>query len=805
MNIKIKEKQILIDGKPQIIMCGEIHYYRLERNDWEDRIIKLKNSGCNAVATYIPWICHEPIEGEIDVEGKTKDILDIGAFIDLCNTHGLMCFMRPGPFIMAEMKNEGIPHWVAKKYPELIPKTWDNKTAPNPTLDYLSPNFLREVKRWYSAIMPIIAKRLCTNGGNVIGIQLDNEIGMLSWVSNSPDLTDFLLVEFTKWLKKKYKEDLSNRYPIDFNDFESIKNGIRSPKEEYSLKLLKDLGYYMRYRFAEYIRILRGYAEEYGIKGVPFAVNIHGTGGGRGFTYPIGISQLYEAYTQDDGYISGSDIYLGSLTMDNFQDLYIINGMMDAVHNNDQPLTSLEFECGDGNYGSTFGGRYDVSAADFKTRMCIAQGNRMLNYYLFVGGKNYRMDLDLKDGNDRIASTGERHGFAAPIGPEGQLNYTYERMSKSIKTMLANSDKIAAMNEEYDNLVYGFIPDYFMTEYHYPNSNRMKDMIANITQHRAYWNWEVFIRGILLLNYRFTAVDLQNKDINENQTLVIPSALYMPVESQEKIKIHLENGGRVLLYGEVPKYDMEGNECTILADALGIIETSREDAGQHYYLSVYTENFANNSPEVRVGYAQTFKINNGIPILRVYGTNSICGFETTVGKGNAIVIATNYSCDLDFINKCLERLKTFRNLKNDCEHHGLFMTTTTNKNGERYIHMLNLDGFDKKFNVYLNEENLFGGKEIELFGKDGVMLPIDVNFGEIKIKYSTAEIIGVEEKKLIFRLTQSKDEIVLQTKLDIYESDDFIVEEKDNFKIIHSLKHSKVDEVLEVRFKNLKL
>lgn len=206
-----------------------------------------------------------------------------------------------------------------------------------------------------------------------------------------------------------------------------------------------------------------------------------------------------------------------------------------------------------------------------------------------------------------------------------------------------------------------------------------------------------------------------------------------------------------------------------------------------------------------MGYAQTFKINNGIPILRVYGTNSICGFETTVGKGNAIVIATNYSCDLDFINKCLERLKTFRNLKNDCEHHGLFMTTTTNKNGERYIHMLNLDGFDKKFNVYLNEENLFGGKEIELFGKDGVMLPIDVNFGEIKIKYSTAEIIGVEEKKLIFRLTQSKDEIVLQTKLDIYESDDFIVEEKDNFKIIHSLKHSKVDEVLEVRFKNLKL
>ena len=147
MNIEIKDKQILIDGKPQLIMSGEIHYYRLERNEWEDRIIKLKEAGCNTVATYIPWICHEPIEGEIDVEGKTRDILDIGAFIDLCKKHGLFCFMRPGPFVMAEMKNEGIPHWVVKKYPELVPITWDGNIGPNPTLDYLNPNFLKEVKK----------------------------------------------------------------------------------------------------------------------------------------------------------------------------------------------------------------------------------------------------------------------------------------------------------------------------------------------------------------------------------------------------------------------------------------------------------------------------------------------------------------------------------------------------------------------------------------------------------------------------------------------------------------------------------
>lgn len=801
MNIEIKDKQILLDGKPRLIMSGEIHYYRLERDEWEDRIIKLKESGCNAVATYIPWICHEPIEGEIDVEGKTRDILDVGAFIDLCAKHDLMCFMRPGPFVMAEMKNEGIPHWVIKKYPELVPITWDGKVGPNPTLDYLNPNFLKEVKKWYSAIIPVISKRLCTNGGNVIALQLDNEIGMLSWVCNSPDLTEFLLGSFTEWLKEKYQDKLSERYPINFDNFEEVKTKIRSPKEEYALELLKDLGYYMRHRFAVYIKTLREYAEEFGIKDIPFVVNIHGTGGGRGFTYPIGISQLFESYTQDSGYISGSDIYFGSLTMDNFQDLYIINGMMDAVHNPDQPLTSVEFECGDSNYGSTFGSRADVSAADLKTRMCIAQGNRLLNYYLFAGGKNYKMGFDLKDGNDRIAVTGERHGFAAPISPEGELNYTYPKMAKSIKTMLANNDKVAAMTEDYDNLVYGFIPDYFMTEYHYPKSDKMKDMINNITQHRAYGAWESLIRGILLSNYRFTATDIQNKEIKEDQTVIVLSALYMPASSQEKLKVHLENGGRVLIYGEVPKYDMEGNECTILADALHIEKMSKVTGRHMYYLSAYAENWAKDRAEVRIGDAQIFKLKDGTPILRVYSTDEICAFETKVGKGKAIVIATNYTCDLDLINKSLERLNTTRGLSNNCKEHGLFMTTTSNKSGERYLHILNLDGFDKKFNVTLDGEVLFNGKEIECFSKDGLMLPLNVEFNEVKIKYSTAEVYKVEDDKITFRLTQARDEIILETKKEICPNEFYEVLEINGEKVIKSLKHAKIDEFLEVIFK----
>ncbi len=222
--------------------------------------------------------------------------------------------------------------------------------------------------------------------------------------------------------------------------------------------------------------------------------------------------------------------------METFQDLYLINGMMDAVHTADQPLTSIEFNCGDGNFGENYGGRYDPSAADLKARMCIAQGNRLLNYYLFAGGRNYRLDERRGDGNDRIAATGERHGFAAPIDPEGNENYTYPRMAESIKTLMAQGEQLASMEEEHDSVAFGFIPDYYMTEYRYPKSAVMQSVYQNIEEFRAHGAWEIMGRAMLLGGYRFTGIDVQNKplDPERNKAIVLPSARYMAESIQKK-------------------------------------------------------------------------------------------------------------------------------------------------------------------------------------------------------------------------------------------------------------------------------
>ncbi|MGW5275764.1 sulfatase-like hydrolase/transferase [Streptomyces sp. NPDC004044] len=93
----------------------------------------------------------------------------------------------------------------AVAYPEINPTGWNNAKATTPTVDYLAPAFLKEVEHWYAAVMPVIAERLHREGRpGVIACQLDNEIGMLAWVSNSPDLTDHLLADFNGWLDTTY-------------------------------------------------------------------------------------------------------------------------------------------------------------------------------------------------------------------------------------------------------------------------------------------------------------------------------------------------------------------------------------------------------------------------------------------------------------------------------------------------------------------------------------------------------------------------------------------------------------------------
>jgi len=158
-NFTYKNDKFYLNGEPIQILSGSIHYFRTVPEYWHDRLLKLKQCGFNTVETYICWNLHERKEGEFDFSG----ILDLARFIDTANELGLLCIIRPGPYICAEWDYGGLPSWLL--------------THRNMHIRCMDEEFLKYETRYLDKIFEIVRPRLITNGGNIIMMQVENEYG----------------------------------------------------------------------------------------------------------------------------------------------------------------------------------------------------------------------------------------------------------------------------------------------------------------------------------------------------------------------------------------------------------------------------------------------------------------------------------------------------------------------------------------------------------------------------------------------------------------------------------------------------
>nr|CAD7453326.1 unnamed protein product [Timema tahoe] len=96
--IDYENDQFLLDGESFRYVSGSLHYFRVPRVYWRDRLRKLRAAGLNAVCTYVEWSQHEPSPGVYNFTGE----LDIIHFFQLAQEEGLHVILRPGPYICAE-------------------------------------------------------------------------------------------------------------------------------------------------------------------------------------------------------------------------------------------------------------------------------------------------------------------------------------------------------------------------------------------------------------------------------------------------------------------------------------------------------------------------------------------------------------------------------------------------------------------------------------------------------------------------------------------------------------------------------
>ena len=152
-------KEFLMDNKPYEIISGAMHYFRIVPEYWLDRLTKLKACGFNTVETYIPWNMHEREEGKFDFTG----ILDLDKYISIAESLDLNVIVRPGPYICAEWELGGMPSWLLK-YENIVLRSRDEL-------------FISKLRPYLEAVFDVIRPHLCTNGGRVIMLQVENEYG----------------------------------------------------------------------------------------------------------------------------------------------------------------------------------------------------------------------------------------------------------------------------------------------------------------------------------------------------------------------------------------------------------------------------------------------------------------------------------------------------------------------------------------------------------------------------------------------------------------------------------------------------
>ncbi|KAL8573923.1 hypothetical protein ACOMHN_029370 [Nucella lapillus] len=160
--LTFSKRQFILTSKPFRILSGAMHYFRVPKPYWRDRMAKMKACGLNTLETYVAWNLHEPVPGKFKYDG----MLNIREYIELANDMGLYVILRPGPYICSEWDFGGMPSWLL--------------ADPNMKVRSNYPGYQEAISRFLGDLLPRVSDLQFRKGGNIIAVQVENEFGSYS-------------------------------------------------------------------------------------------------------------------------------------------------------------------------------------------------------------------------------------------------------------------------------------------------------------------------------------------------------------------------------------------------------------------------------------------------------------------------------------------------------------------------------------------------------------------------------------------------------------------------------------------------
>lgn len=217
-----------------------MHYFRVSKRYWSICFERIRKAGFRIISTAVPWNLHESRQGEFDFSGRTDPAKDLVVFLELSREFGFKIILKPGPWILAQWKNGGIPDFVFR-HPETAAKDKNGEPlaakADAGVIGGLTPSYLHTrfqiLLRHYYSVFSDVVKNYVYPRGPVFLIEIDYEPSFChNFDPYSGDYNEYVvrslypkfletrhgtIEALNKIYKTKYKEFSEATPPTDFD------------------------------------------------------------------------------------------------------------------------------------------------------------------------------------------------------------------------------------------------------------------------------------------------------------------------------------------------------------------------------------------------------------------------------------------------------------------------------------------------------------------------------------------------------------------------------------------------------------
>jgi beta-galactosidase len=520
-----------------------MHYFRVSKRYWSICFERIRKAGFRIISTAVPWNLHEPRQGEFDFSGRSDPAKDLVVFLELSREFGFKIILKPGPWIMAQWDNGGIPDFVFR-HPETAAKNKDGEPlaakADVGAIGGLTPSYLHTrfqiLLRHYFSVFSEVVKNYIYPRGPVFLIEIDHEPSFChNFDPYSGDYNEYVVRSlFPKFLEVKHAsiEQLNKIYKTKYKDFAEV-----IPPREFEAKdpaqVVPHLDWiafreHLVNRYADSIAELLSGAEMSAMFSRACAWN-------GGYNFP----DLADARTAE------RTIFTTNISLDSPLDKIMDRGR--SISDGQEMGFVSSFGVGRASPNPDVSEKFrPITEREVKRQLtaALASGVKGMNFSMFVGRDRW---------------------YGAALSESGAIGPSYE-IIRRVNFQLAKIE-FEKMRHFASICLLRYRP-------------YLRGMVLGRSGPFSYLpdlvghGFEAIGRDLMRCGFDYRIWDLTVPETLGNyKVLIVPLAEYMSAEAQTTLVELLRGGVGMVFYGLMPRFDDNMEPCDILAKALGVRTT----------------------------------------------------------------------------------------------------------------------------------------------------------------------------------------------------------------------------------------